>query len=428
MIEKLIHRIWGMSVEGKCIRGTCKYIWNKIWGETDRSIGILARKILSLITPVQNNKVLFHTQESTYCCNPKYICEELCRRNTDNKIDIVWRVAEKGKNGVPIGLRKVKFNSFSYFKEMYSSKVIVSNSFLYVNMPVTLKKNQVLIQTWHGSLGIKKFGKEDIKDSKRRVNALIKTGKMTSYCLSNSQLENSSLSDTFWPDTPKLLYGHARNDLFFSQGKNKREKLREEYFAQWALPPKTRVAMYAPTFRDSKDFSCYNIDFDRLVKTLSKRFGGEWRIILRYHPSMRKDYAKNPANGAYKSCVVEATDVLDMQELIAVTDIAITDYSSWIYDFMLIRKPGFIFATDLEEYNTERGFYYPIETTPFPIARDNDELMHNILNFNEIEYLRKLEDFLVDKGCVEDGHAAERAVDLIYRVIDGSEAIETGQN
>lgn len=422
MLKKFLHKVWGMCVEGKGIRGTCRYLWNKIWEEIDREIGILARKILSLTTPVEENKVFFHTQESTYCCNPKYICEELRRRNKDNKINIVWRVASKGKNGVPAEITKVKFNSFSYFKELCSSKIIITNSFLYVGMPVTLKKNQVLIQTWHGSLGIKKFGKNDIKDSKRRVDALIKTGEMTSYCLSNSQLENNSLSDTFWPDTPKLLYGHARNDLFFPQSKEKRDELRESYFSKWDLAPETKIVMYAPTFRDSKDFSCYDINFDRVVAALTERFGGEWRIVLRYHPSMRKDYAKSPLRGAYKHCVIEATDVLDMQELIAITDVAITDYSSWIYDFMLMRKPGFIFATDIEEYNTERGFYYPIESTPFPIAVDNDELIDNILKFDETSYATNLEKFLEDKGCVEDGHAAERAVDLIYRILNGDES------
>ena len=82
----------------------------------------------------------------------------------------------------------------------------------------------------------------------------------------------------------------------------------------------------------------------------------------------------------------------------------------------------FIFATDIEEYNTERGFYYPIESTPFPIAVDNDELIDNILKFDETSYATNLEKFLEDKGCVEDGHAAERAVDLIYRILNGDES------
>lgn len=125
--------------------------------------------------------------------------------------------------------------------------------------------------------------------------------------------------------------------------------------------------------------------------------------------------------------MIEATDVLDMQELIALTDVAITDYSSWIYDFMLMRKPGFIYAVDLEKYNTERGFYYPIETTPFAISTNNDELVDSILSFDDEAYQSKLEAFLEEKGCVEDGHAAERAADLICRIIAGEKPAEAAK-
>lgn len=106
-----------------------------------------------------------------------------------------------------------------------------------------------------------------------------------------------------------------------------------------------------------------------------------------------------------------------MQELIAVTDVAITDYSSWIYDFVLLRKPGFIFATDIGKYNNERGFYYPLEETPFPIAKNNDELIKNILTFENEGYQERVESFLIDKGCYEDGHASERVAELINEIM-----------
>ena len=96
---------------------------------------------------------------------------------------------------------------------------------------------------------------------------------------------------------------------------------------------------------------------------------------------------------------------------------AMTDYSSCIFDFMLSRKPAFIFATDIENYNTERGFYYPLESTPFPVATDNIELIENIRNFDYEKYKQEVEIFLQEKGCMEDGHASERVVDLIERII-----------
>ena len=115
--------------------------------------------------------------------------------------------------------------------------------------------------------------------------------------------------------------------------------------------------------------------------------------------------------------VIDVTGHADMQELISMADIAITDYSSWIYDFVLQRRPGFIFATDIELYNNERGFCYPLEQTPFAIATNNEQLIENILAFDEKEYLPKVEAFLEDKGCMEDGHASERCVDKVMEMM-----------
>ena len=282
-----------------------------------------------------------------------------------------------------------------------------------------MKKKQTLIETWHGSLGIKRFGKYDYKSSWRWVRGAIATGRMTDYCITNSSFVSASLRNTYWEKTPMMEFGHPRNDLFFDTNRERRELLRGKLCEEWEVDPNCKFVMYGPTFRDNQSFDCYDVDFERLLDALEEKFGGTWAVILRYHPSLEKVYKKK----AYVQLesgrrVIDATKYIDMQELIAVADIAITDYSSWIYDFMLRRKPGFIFATDIELYNTERGFCYPLETTPFPIATNNEELINNVTNFNEEEYLTKLEVFLADKGCVEDGHASERVVDLIQSIIE----------
>lgn len=103
----------------------------------------------------------------------------------------------------------------------------------------------------------------------------------------------------------------------------------------------------------------------------------------------------------------------------AAADVGITDYSSWIYDFMLTRRPCFIYASDMSQYNHQRGFYYPLEETPFPLATTNEELQYNIVQFNEELYCNKVEKFLEEKGCMEDGHACERIEALILNCLDG---------
>lgn len=419
-IEKGLHTIWAWAVEGKGIRETFKKLWTAFWKELDRILGILAREVLKKKTPIQKNKVFLHTQDNRYGCNQKYICEELLRQGVD--VDIVWRCPTKERGGIPESVRAVKAGSFSYYKEIFSSNVVITNSILFKDQAIYLKKGQTLIETWHGSLGIKRFGKHDYKSSWRWVRGAISTGKMTDYCISNSDFETRVYRDTYWKKTPILSYGHPRNDLFFDNCKERRRELRGQLCEEWKVPVETRFVMYAPTFRDSKNFQCYGIDFERLIGSLKERFGGEWCVLLRYHPTLEEVYEQKDIFKKHTDIkMVNVTKYADMQELIAIADVAITDYSSWIYDFILLRRPGFIFATDIEMYNNERGFYYPLEETPFPIATNNNELMENVLSFDDESYQQKVEEFLRGKGCVEDGHASERVVELIRKIIEGEE-------
>lgn len=382
--------------------------------EIDEGLGRIGRFFLARRTKVVPNKIFFHTQEDRYCCNIKYICEEFRRRDVD--VDMVWRV-KKGKRGsIPEDCRIVSGGSYQFFKELFSSKYVLSNSVLYVKRGFRLKKEQVVFQTWHGSLGIKRFGKDDYKGGWHWVRGAIATGKMTDYCVTNSTFVSNSLRNTYWPKTPMLEYGHPRNDIMFDSYAEKRKEIKDAFLEKYELAEDTKFIMYGPTFRDNKNFECYDIDIEGILQAARERFGGEWKLLLRYHSALRGVYAKKNLFELNED-IIDVTNYDDMQELITIADIAITDYSSWIYDFMLQRRPGFIFATDIDLYNNERGFCFPLETTPFPIAVEKEELNEKIRNFDEKQYLERLEAFLEEKGCIEDGHASERVVDKILELM-----------
>ena len=122
--------------------------------------------------------------------------------------------------------------------------------------------------------------------------------------------------------------------------------------------------------------------------------------------------------------IVDATQYVDMQELLAASDCLITDYSSCAFDFMLTRRPVFLFATDVQQYDMERGFYYPLEATPFPVAHNSEELMRRIDEFDMDVYAARIEAFLQGKGCMEDGHASERVVKLIEQIAGISKSFD----
>lgn len=87
----------------------------------------------------------------------------------------------------------------------------------------------------------------------------------------------------------------------------------------------------------------------------------------------------------------------------------------------LTMRPGFLFTPDIEAYDQERGFYYRLDETPFPVARTNEELFYNIETFDLKKYQAEVSDFLQEKGSVEDGGAAARVCDVLERIITEKE-------
>jgi len=390
-------------------------IWKKFWLFIDGLIGDWARRILSKMIPVGSDTIMFMTYRNDYDCNPKYIAEELIQQKAPYRL--VWAI---GKNtdiyNFPPEIKLVRRNSFEFFCEVASAKVWVDNSINFLWEYLPKKEGQIYIQTWHGSMGLKRVGKEELKSNKRWLKSGRHCSKDTDFCISNSDFEDMVFRESHWPGVQILKYGHARNDILLSADLDIVTAAKRRVYDFFNLKDTYKIILYAPTFRDNKSIEPYRIDYGKLVKAAQQRFGGDWVILTRHHFHIRNSQmaAQSISKEQY---VANATQYNDMQELMVAADIGITDYSSWICDFMLTGKPGFIYATDIEQYYTERGFYYPLETTPFPICTNNEELFESILDFDIEQYETKLHQFLLDRGCVEDGHASERVAKKIMEIM-----------
>lgn len=306
----------------------------------------------------------------------------------------------------------IKTNTYEYFEAAAASKVLFTNSLLGDKFyPFPVREDQVVVETWHGSLGIKRFDPAHYNTNVTWPIAAARTGKLTTQIISNSSFEDGVFRETFWKETPILKYGHARNDIFFPQSEQVRSYLKQRFCKDNGLSEDTKFALYAPTFRDDHNFAVYDLNAEQTLNALRKRFGGEWKLLLRYHDNDKGGEAKK---NTVKSCdVIDVTKYPDMQSLLAFTDVGITDYSSWIYDYVLLRKPGFLFAMDRSKYDNERGFYFRLEDTPFPVSTDSDELEETILSFDEELFQKRVTEFLSDKGCMDDGDASVRIADQV---------------
>ena len=181
------------------------------------------------------------------------------------------------------------------------------------------------------------------------------------------------------------------------------------------ISSKSKIAMYAPTFRDDNrnDFSAYNYDFDPIVSSLEEKFGNDFVMLIRLHPNLRELSITNKFN--FNARVVDVTSMPDMEELLCITDVLITDFSSSMFDFSIARKPVFLLAKDYTHYTTvNRELYFdPKNELPFSFSEDEKSLMNNIHNFNEHEYFEKCDDFFKMIGLEDHGKGDKVLADIV---------------
>lgn len=387
----------------------------QLWKYVDRIIAELYNRAKFGTKPIDNHKIMMLTSRGTYNCHPRAITDEIIRQKLP--YEIVWVVRKENITNseyYPPNVRIVQRGTYDFYKEAATAKVWIDNSVTFSYLYARKRKGQVLFETWHGTFGLKKFD-ASVNNNKYWVKKAYEEGKKTDYCLTNCKFEENLFKDTFWKNTEMLPYGHPRNDILFQDNTPEVKKLKETIRKRYKLKKDTHVLLYAPTYRDTPNAKLYELDYDAVVEALEKRFGGKWIIMVRYHFLDRKLASLDSSNPNIRN----ATDYPDIQDLMLITDIGVTDYSSWIYDYFFTKKPGFLYVPDIEEYETkDREFLFDIAITPFPIGKTNEELCDRILHFDEEKYSRDYQSFYDKMECYEDGHAAERIVEKLKEIMN----------
>ncbi len=358
---------------------------------------------------IKSNKIVFSNFYGLgYGDNPKYIAEEIIRRDLDYEMVWLLRKDLSGQQELPPRIRVVEYGSIQAIYEMTTARLWIDN----VRQPVSIKKRygQYYIQTWHGGIGIKRVEKDVLDnlcdDYIRDARA---DSRKADLFISDSTFITNLYKNSFWYDGKILECGTPRNDILLNPVKT----LREEVRSYFDVGINRKIVLYAPTFRNNCSLECYDIHALSCLDALSQRFGGEWIMFIRLHPNL-KDNASSICNS---ETIYNATSYPDMQVLLSAVDIVITDYSSLMFDFALRKNPCFLYATDIEEYKRDRNFYFQIDELPFPLATNNDELTHNIKMFDNNKYKLSLDEFYAKVGCQMNGRASALVVDHISQSV-----------
>lgn len=254
-----------------------------------------------------------------------------------------------------------------------------------------------IINLWHG-MPLKKIG--PFKDWGSTV------------IIASSTIERLALASCFKIDLDKIIVtGFPRTDQIIRCQKELKkaalDKLNQKDESQkWIL--------YAPTYRKNINSQAYlhnlpDFSSEELEKILEENNAC---LIFRYH--INQPVSNFPKS---KRFIFAHFDLFpDIEPLYALADILITDYSSSIFEYLLLNRPIIGLAADLKEYSKSTGFLFDYESTfPGPIAtnwRDMKGLIiEAIKNPSANTLLRK--DRLRLFHHYLDGFSTERCINII---------------
>ena len=275
---------------------------------------------------------------------------------------------------------------------------------------IKFREGQKVIQLWHGcgvlkKIGLDTYGREHYKSMKSYLE-------YPEYnYFSMVTIASPALTDLFSRfmgiDKESGVIqpiGVSRTDVFFDE-----EYIKDSFDSLHRIVPQSvgkKVILYAPTYRGLTPhrYTPDCLDIGAFYEAFSK----DYILVFKHHQTV-KQLPEIPEE--YKDFAFNLTHVdgLDINKLMTVADVCISDYSSVVYEYSLFEKPLLYYVYDYDEYTSDRGIYLEyLEDTPGPKCRTNEEMIDYIKNLDTKFNKQEITDFRNKYMSACDGHATDR--------------------
>lgn len=374
---------------------------------------LLARIYIAFlkILPIKQNRIYFVSNFGTrISCNPKAFFEYLYK-NHKREFEFYYCLNKK-TTSLPKDVKSAKYKSLKDLYYLYTSKYIVNN-FRFHSM--FFKRNkQIYIQTWHGGpVPQKKIENDAVADlSKDYINAAKNDSKQIDLLLTGSSAIQKIFSSAFWYNGKVTNFGTPRYDSFFQDNAELKCQLKKQY----SIKEDSVIILYAPTFRNNSDPQELFLDNKTVLDAAKKYFNRDVTLLYRFHPHLADKLAKLSFDD---DNVINVTDYPDSVDLEILSDVLITDFSSCLADFFVLKKPCFLIIKDYENYlKNERELYMNLNQLPYPIFKSEKEFAKYISTTQNINSSlnKKIEDFSIQIGLSEKGIACSTLYDELKKL------------
>lgn len=340
------------------VRGVRLLVQETVTSRIDRRVSTLGKRLVASRARVDAASIVLIESAGEYTGDPKYIAEEILRRGAPYRI--TWLLRDQSVGPFPREFHFVRYGTADAFRAIAAAKVVVQNG-----------RSLQASGAW-----------------KSAAQHWVQTGPRHD------------------PQTEVALatLGHARNDVLVDTPPETVAAVRKKVLDRLGIPDTgQRFLLYAPSPGHSGAVPLSGIDVAAVRATLAERFGGTWEILIRTSDPSRA--RSDIALAGLPAYCRNASFHPDAQELLVVADAVLADRSDRLGDYLLTRRPAFLFATDPGRRDAA--------DSPLPAATSSGELLAAIAQFDQEVHDQRVAQLLSRSGSADDGAAARRIVDAI---------------
>lgn len=370
-------------------------------------ITYMTSRVFNIFMKLEPNKVLFMSDvRNVLGGNLKSVYDELSK---DKTLNLVLELKED---------RRIKrgFKGFiKLMKNLATSKYVLLDDYSRTINLIKVRKNQEIVQLWHGPGAFKKFGYSR-PGHKKYKNLFVAGHKNYTKAIVTAEQIRWCYAEGFGMDINNIkATGFPRTDLLFDN--EYKNTIREDIYTTYPEFRNKKIIMFAPTYRgESTKIAYYDwekLDLDKIYEELKD----EYIFVIKWHPAVYNNIKIGKYEGynleKYNGFFVDLSENRDINDLLLITDVLITDYSSVIFDYALLNKPIVYYTYDLDEYESGRGLYYDFKDYVFgDVTKNCDELIQAIKRGNMATELRS--DFMQKFMLACDGKSTKKTCDWIF--------------